>query len=73
VSYEEAACLGVRLLRAGPELAQPFEARLSGHRLEPVPAHTILNIDRLRSTFGNGPPAVRWTMETAFTNPGVRA
>ena len=69
VSYEEAACLGARLLREGPELVQPVEARLSGRRLGPVPAHTTLIIDRLRSTFGIEPPGVRWTMESAFTNP----
>lgn len=33
---------------------------------EPIPAHTTLSIDRLRSALGIGPPDVRWTIEEAF-------
>ena len=66
VSYAEAALLGTRLLKADPNLVQPVKASESGRFTEPLPTHTTLNIDRLKSTLGITPPDIRWTIETAF-------
>jgi len=66
VSYAEAARMGARLLKADPDLVQPVKASESGRFTEPLPAHTTLNIDRLKYTLGITPPDVRWTIETAF-------
>lgn len=73
ISYMEAAHFGARLLGADPSLVQPISASQSGHYAEPLPAHTSLNVDRLRTTLGMGPPDVWWTIEMAFTKPYVLA
>ncbi len=66
VSYAEAALLGTRLLKADPNRVQPVKASESGRFTEPLPTHTTLNIDRLKSALGITPPVIRWTIETAF-------
>jgi dTDP-4-dehydrorhamnose reductase len=68
ISYAEAARMGARLLKVNPDLVQPVKACELGRFTEPLPAHTTLNIDRLRSALGIIPPEVRWTVETAFIN-----
>ena len=69
VSYSEAALLGGCLLGAPSKLVQPMEAEQSGRWLGQLPAHTTLNVDRLKSALGTEPPDVRWTIESAFINP----
>ena len=68
VSYDEAARIGTRLLGLDSDLVQPIEACRSGVFTESVPAHTTLNINRLKSTLGIMPPDVQWTIEKAFEN-----
>lgn len=68
ISYAEAAGIGARVLKADPNLIQPMEASKSGLFMEPVPIHTTLNIDRLKSVLGIVPPDVRWTIKMAFVN-----
>ena len=68
LSYAEAALAGARALNADPGLVQPVAAAKLGAYKEAIPPHTTLNIDRLGSALGLVPPAVRWTVETAFVN-----
>lgn len=65
-TYAEAAAIGARLIDADEGLIQPIRACESGFYSEPVPAHTTLNIDRLKSSLGVEPPDVRWTIQAAF-------
>lgn len=67
VSYAEAACWGAQVLGANERLIEPVSARTQGFSAEPIPTHTTLDIDRLRSVLGIEPPDVRWTIERAFT------
>ncbi|MDI6703321.1 MAG: sugar nucleotide-binding protein [bacterium] len=71
VSYAEAAYRGASLLGADLRLVQPVKAHQSNKYTEPVPLHTTLNIDRLRSMLGIEPPNVWWTIEKAFIQPHV--
>ena len=73
VSYAEAAYLGASLLGADPSLVQPTEAYKSGLYLESLPAHTTLNMDRIKSTLAVEPPDVMWTIRKAFTEPQALA
>jgi dTDP-4-dehydrorhamnose reductase len=66
VSYADAARFGARLLKADSSLVQPVEVSTSGSLLEPEPAYTALNIDRLKATLGIVPPDVEWTIEKTF-------
>jgi dTDP-4-dehydrorhamnose reductase len=66
VSYAEAARLAVKLVKADPSLVKPIKASESARFIEPLPKHTTLNTDRLKSTLGIIPPGVRWTIERAF-------
>lgn len=66
ISYAEAACLGAKVLGADTSLVQPVSALQSGLYAEIVPAHTTLDIERLRRVWGIEPPDVEWTIEAAF-------
>lgn len=66
ISYAEAASIGARMLGADENLFKPIRACDSGFYTEPVPAHTTLNIDRLRSLLGVEPPDIQWTPRAAF-------
>lgn len=66
ISYAEAACLGARLLGFDVGLVKPITVLESGNYIEPVPANTTLNIDRLKHILGIVPPDVRWTIMQAF-------
>lgn len=69
VSYEAAARVGATALGADPRLLQPVKAAQNGTDNEPVPMHTTLDMDVLKSIHGIVPPNVQWTFETAFVNP----
>ena len=67
ISYSEAAQLGATLLKVDPGLVKAIEAHESGLHTGPIPAHTTLNVDRLKFTLGVEPPDVDWTVGKAFT------
>jgi dTDP-4-dehydrorhamnose reductase len=69
VSYAEAARAGAKALGFDQELVQPVAAAHLASYTESIPAHTTLNIDRLKSSLGMVPPSVSWTVHTAFANP----
>jgi len=73
ISYADAARIGTKALGADPGLVQPVTAADSGSYADHVPAHTTMNIDRLKATLGIVPPDVRWTVEMAFTHPQLLA
>jgi len=73
ISYAEAAWLGAKVLSVDPRLVEPVKAAERGSYIEPIPAHTTLNIGRLKALLGVVPPAVKWTIETAFANPQLLA
>ena len=73
ISYAEAAWLGAKVLSVDPRLVEPVKAAERGSYIEPIPAHTTLNIDRLKALLGVVPPAVQWTVETAFANSQLLA
>jgi len=66
ISYEEAACIGARLLGFDVDLVKPITVMESRNYMEPVPANTTLNIDCLKHRLGIVPPDVRWTIKQAF-------
>ena len=69
ISYEEAARLGVKVLRVEQSLVQLIKSPQSDLHTDQVPTNTTLNIDQLRSTLGIEPPNVQWTVEMAFAKP----
>ncbi len=69
VTYEEAARAGAGAMRADPRLVMPVKAAQNGIDSEPLPLHTTLDTDGLKSALGMVPPSVQWTIETAFLNP----
>lgn len=73
ISYAEAARIGANALGADPRLVQPVAASEMGGYAEPIPAHSTLNIDRLKIAMGVVPPPSQWTIETAFANPQLLA
>jgi dTDP-4-dehydrorhamnose reductase len=73
ISYETAARIGAGALGADPRLVQPVKAAQNGFDSEPVPLHTKLDMDSLKSVFGIAPPDVLWTIETAFVKPRLLA
>ncbi len=70
-SYAEAALLGAKLLGVDQSLVKPVPVTKSGSYTEPVPSHTTLNIDRLRSALRIEPPDVMCTIKTAFINSNI--
>ena len=70
ISYAEAARMAARLMEADPTLVRPVEASSSGHYSEPVPRHTTLNTDRLKSALGVVPPDSQQTIEMTLTHSG---
>jgi dTDP-4-dehydrorhamnose reductase len=73
ISYAEAAHLGAKALSIDSQLIEPAKTAEHGSSTEPIPAHTTLNIDRLKASLGIVPPSVKWTIETAFANPQLLA
>lgn len=71
VSYTEAAYRGAKLLNIDSELVQPIETCKASRYIESPPQHTTLNVDRLRSVLGIGPPDVWRTIEKMFVQPQV--
>jgi hypothetical protein len=69
ITYEAAARIGAGAMGADARLLQPVKAAQNGTDNEPVPVHTTLNMDVLKSTLGIVPPNVQWTIETAFVSP----
>ena len=73
ICYADAAHLGARLLGADLGLVQPVDASQSGLYMEPVSAHTTLDIERLKSELGMEPPDVWLTVEESFLSSPVLA
>ena len=69
ITYEAAARAGAGAMGADPRLLQPVNAAQNPAGGEPLPVHTTLDMEVLKSTFGIVPPGVQWTIETAFVNP----
>lgn len=69
ISYEAAARIGAEALGAAPQLVQPIKAAQDRADGEPMPVHTTLGMDVLKSSLGMVPADVPWTVETAFANP----
>jgi dTDP-4-dehydrorhamnose reductase len=65
VSYAEAARHLAGRLGASPELVQPVPSQQAGTTLEALPAHTTLEMSRLRSELALEPPDVWQTIEYA--------
>lgn len=68
ISYENAARLGAEVLGASEDQIRPLSVAESGMVSEPIPIHTTLDIDRLKSVLGIVPPDVHWTVRKAFFN-----
>ncbi len=73
ISYEAAARIGASALGADIRLAQPVKAAQNGFEGGPMPLHTTLDMDVLKSIPGVVPPDVQWTVEMAFVNPRLLA
>jgi len=69
ISYEAAARIGAGALGADARLVQPVRAAQTGFDGGPMPLHTTLDMDVLKSVHGIVPPPVQRTIETAFVNP----
>ena len=69
ISYAAAAQMGAQALGASQQLVQPVKAAQARPGIEPMPVHTTLDMNVLKSAFGIVPPDVQWTVETAFVNP----
>lgn len=66
VSYTQVAYRGTELLDVDQRLVQAIESVQADQDAEPNPAHTTLNVDRLKSVLGIEPPDVWWTIDKAF-------
>ncbi len=66
ISYAEAARSGADILGVGYDLIQ--SAEISKLNNEPVPVHTTLNVDRIKSEFGIQPADAKWTIENCFSD-----
>jgi dTDP-4-dehydrorhamnose reductase len=73
ISYEAAARIGAMAVGADQRLVQPVKVTQTNPDSEPVPLHTTLDTNILKSTFGVVPPGVQWTVETAFAKPHLLA
>jgi dTDP-4-dehydrorhamnose reductase len=73
VSYADTAVAAARLWGATADLVQPVKAGTMECFRTGLPAHTTLNMDRLKSRLGIVPPDVGWTIETALTSPELLA
>jgi dTDP-4-dehydrorhamnose reductase len=69
VTYEAAARAGAGAMGADPRLVMPVKAAQAGFDSEPLPLHTTLDTETLKSALGMVPPSVQWTIEAAFLNP----
>jgi dTDP-4-dehydrorhamnose reductase len=69
VSYAEAARWGASQLGADADLVQPVERSRLQHCIEPMPAHTTLNTDRLKSALALEPPNIETAIHVAFGRP----
>jgi dTDP-4-dehydrorhamnose reductase len=73
VSYADAARLGAELLGFDGSQVRPVTAAKSQRYTDFLPAHTTLDLERLRSDLGIVPPPVRWTIQSAFAGPEALA
>lgn len=73
ISYEAAARIGAEVLGADVRLVEPVNTTPASVGGEPVPLHTTLDMDVLKTTLGIVPPDVQWTIEKAFANPELLA
>jgi len=69
ITYEMAARIGAQAMGVEMSLVKPVKYPRDDAQLEPVPAHTTLNVDALKSAIGIVPPNVQWAVETAFLRP----
>jgi dTDP-4-dehydrorhamnose reductase len=69
ITYAEVAKFAASLLGASPGMVRSVKSTEACPELERVPAHTTLDIDPIRSSFGFQPANIWWTLENAFLNP----
>ena len=70
VTYAEAAKWGAHALGADVDLIHPISFAASAQVKEPIPANNTLDVRGLKADLGVEIPDVRWTIETAFVDPG---
>jgi dTDP-4-dehydrorhamnose reductase len=66
VSYAGAARLGARYLGVDEDLVRPVKRSRLHRCVEPIPAHTSLNTDRLQAALAIEPPDIKSTIQSAF-------
>jgi len=69
INYVDIARLCAKILNCNKRLIKPINS--SKIKLEHIPKHTTLDIDKLQFLIGIRPPNVLWTTEMVITNPHV--